>query len=216
MPLPDSPLVVNGDCNCGAIRYKIQIPELQSRPLHPSSDDSSGPLQPPMVAIDHCNDCRRATGAFLPLWILTPISMVTASLVLRSTGSLDPDASKRKAGATEQRGAWLPAKTVFEPGPTSADSFLTFYESSEGRRRTFCGRCGTSLAYAIFPMLEGWPDMLDIVLGTIDRQDLENDGLAPERHLWWECGIPWVQRLSDGGAEALPKYPIYKINEFVE
>ena len=206
MPLPDTPFVVSGGCNCGAIRYKVEIPELQERPLHPSSDKISGPLRLPMVAIDHCNDCRRATGAFLPLWILTPIAMVTASLVVHSG----------EAGAAEQKGPWIPAESVFEPGPASANSFLTFYESSRGRRRSFCNRCGTNLAYAVFPMPEGWPKVLDIVLGSIDRQDLERDSLAPERHMWWDYGIPWIQKLADGRAEALPKHPTFKINQFVD
>ena len=144
--------------------------------------------------------------------------MVAASLVARSKASLNPDASKRKynAGITEQHGDWMPAADIFEPGPASADSFLTFYESSEGRRRSFCGRCGTNLAYTIFPILEGWPVILDIVLGTIDRQDLEDEALAPERQLWWKSGIPWVQQLSVGGYAMAPKHPVYKINEFVE
>lgn len=105
----------------------------------------------------------------------------------RSQSSLDSDASKRTTSAThaETRGPWLSAKEVFLPGSDSTrDSFLTFYESLEGRRRSFGGRCGTSLAFAIFPVMEGWPEMLDIVLGTVDRENLEGNALVPERQLW--------------------------------
>ena len=70
------------------------------------------------------------------------------------------------------------------------------------------------VAYAALPMPDGWPDMLDIVLGTVDREDLERDSLAPERQLWWDRGIHWVQNFSESGAVALPKHPNYKINEF--
>ncbi|KAI4151788.1 MAG: hypothetical protein LQ340_003296 [Diploschistes diacapsis] len=143
--------------------------------------------------------------------------MVTASLVARSTATLDSDASKRDQGdAEEARGPWLPADTVFQPGPASADSFLSFYASSVGRRRSFCGRCGTSLAYAAFPMPSGWPDMLDIVLGTIDRHDLDSEALAPERQLWWDYGISWAKSLTAQGIGSLPRHKNYKMNEVAD
>ncbi|TVY31856.1 hypothetical protein LOCC1_G008950 [Lachnellula occidentalis] len=217
MPLPPHKFVVKGGCNCGAIRYKISIPEIEHRPLHPSSTSSST-VHLPFIAIDHCNDCRRATGAILPLWICSPISMITSSVILRSTTSLPTEASQRKAGPDdhEPRTAWLPAEEVFTPGPVSSNSFLTFFESSENRRRSFCGRCGTHLAYAALPMPEGWPDMLDIVLGSVDREDLDGEALRPDRQLWWECGIGWVKDLTLRGMEELPRHPDYRIDELVE
>ena len=194
MPLPDSHLIVNGGCNCGAVRYKIEIPGIKERPLHPLADAVSGPVCLPFAYSDHCNDCRRATGALLPHWICTPIKMVSTSLVLRSSAHLHPEASERKAGEAELRGPWLSAADVFEPpGPASVDSFLTFYQSSEGCRRSFCGRCGTMLAYTIFPMPEGWLDTLDIALGTVDRQDLEQ-------------GMLWRRKGSFGIVWAFPGY----------
>lgn len=216
MPLPANSVLITGGCNCGAIRYKIDIPAEKDRLIHPTSDSSST-VRLPFIAIDHCNDCRRATGSILPLWMCTPESMVTASLIRRSTSSLNSDASKRGAeDEQEARGPWLSACEIFRPGTVSEDSFLTFYESSEGRRRSFCGRCGTNIAYTIFPMLEGWPEMLDVVLGTADRECLENNDLSPERHLWWDCGTEWVQKFSVEGAGKLPIHPVYKINEFVD
>ena len=215
MPLPSHALAVNGGCSCGAIRYKIEIPNLEERPMHPISDPSK-PVHLPFIVLDHCNDCRRATGAILPAWLCTPISMITASLVIRSTSKLNADASKRSQQMEEIRGAWLPGKAIFEPGEANRDSFLTFYESSEGRRRTFCGRCGTNLSYAMFPTMEGWPDMLDMVHGTIDRDCLQTEALAPERQLWWDYGVNWVQKLSAGGVDSLPKHPNYKMNELID
>ena len=58
--------------------------------------------------------------------------------------------------------------------------------------------------------------MLDIVLGTVDRQELDADTLAPERQLWWDCGIDWIKRLTTEGAGILPRHPIYKVNEVVD
>ena len=65
------------------------------------------------------------------------------------------------------------------------------------------------------PMVEGFPDIFDTILGTIDREDLEKEWMAPDRHCWWEKGIPWVQELATGGLE-LPKHPTFKVNEFIE
>ena len=178
MPLNDDALTVEGGCNCGAIRFKIDIPAVSERPLHFSggSEQHEAPVRLPMIVIDHCNDCRRATGSILPFWICTPIAMLSASCVMRSSAGHRPSA---QTTSTNQK--WIPAKDIFEPCIASEETFITFYESSEGRRRSFCGRCGTNLAYSIFPTPEGWPEMLDIVLGTIDREYLEKDNLAPER-----------------------------------
>ena len=46
--------------------------------------------------------------------------------------------------------------------------------------------------------------MLDVYLGTVDRRDLEREGLVPERHVGGEFGIGWVRRLFGGG---LPRHP---------
>jgi hypothetical protein len=206
MPLPPHKLTIKGGCNCGAIKYEVSIPEIPQRPLHPSSS-ASDTVRLPFIATDHCNDCRRALGTTLPMWICSPISMVTASVVLRSKASLPADASKRNTGISEPRTPWLPAHSIFTPGPISSDSFLTFFESSENRRRSFCGRCGTNISYAALPMPEGWPDMLDIVLGTVERGDLSGEALRPERQLWWDYGIGWVKELTVRGVGGVPRHP---------
>ena len=38
-------------------------------------------------------------------------------------------------------------------------------------------------------MPEGWPEMLDILMGTIDREDLVKQNLRLEIHFLWEKGI---------------------------
>ena len=58
--------------------------------------------------------------------------------------------------------------------------------------------------------------MLDIIQGTVDRQDLDGEALAPERHLWWDCGIDWVRKLASEGSGHLPKHPIDNVNELVD
>lgn len=64
-------------------------------------------------------------------------------------------------------------------------------------------------------MPEGWPEMLDILLGTIDREDLERAELRPERHVWWEKGIDWVRALFSEGDGKMPKHPLAKLTDVV-
>lgn len=64
-------------------------------------------------------------------------------------------------------------------------------------------------------MPEGWPEMLDILMGTIDREDLERAELRPERHVWWEKGIDWVKKLFSGGDGEMPKHPLAKLTDVV-
>ncbi len=224
MPLPDDPIAVHGGCNCGAIRYRADIPALAQRPLHPSHArmSKSDPCRLPMIVIDHCNDCRRATGAVLPLWLCTPLAFITASFVLRSplhspqtqdSGTKEMQIPK-KLDEQEERTPWLPASETFSRN-SKYDTYLSMYESSPLRTRFFCSRCGTSLAYAVVPIPEGWVDMLDLVLGSVDREDLETKALAPERHLWWDCGISWVHEASSGYGN-LVKHPLWDLNEIVK
>lgn len=209
MPLPKGPLVVNGGCNCGAVRYKINIPELLQRPVQLFSEISgpSSEVWLPMVAVDHCNDCRRATRNLLTLWICTATAFVTASLIL----CMDP--AKREGGPLEPRGLLSLASEIFAPGLASSNSFLSFYRSSELWTRSSCGRCGTYLANSVSPMPEGWPDMLDILFGTVDREDLEGDALVSERQVWWDCGIAWIKQLSTAGAGDLPIHATIDVSQ---
>lgn len=213
MPLPDAALTINGGCNCGAIRYRVAIPPLADRPLHPLSPAGS-PVSLPFLAIDHCNDCRRATGSILPAWLCAPIDICSVSLVPASKSTLAPKAASRQDQPDEQHGAWNLASEIFTPTSTSIDHFLTNYESSNNRWRWFCGRCGTNIAYtAVMP--EGFPDMLDITLGSIQRDHLDSQALIPERHLWWDYGIEWVRKLATEGMGGLPIHPDYRLGDTV-
>lgn len=203
--LPDHPLVLHGGCNCRAIRYKVQVPARPERPLNPFSD---GQVPFPMVATDHCNDCRRATGSILPTWICVPTSMMSCQLQPVSP-------TDHEAAVPPDSSPWIPAVELFKPGPNEDSYHLKFYQSSSAITRTFCGRCGTNLTYFIgHGMGEGFPEIFDVILGTLDREDLEQEWMAPDRHCWWSCGIKWVQELSNGG-KVLPVHPSFKVNEIV-
>ena len=158
-----------------------------------------------MVATDHCNDCRRATGSILPTWMCVPVALMSISL--RSAHDI--------ATETENNGPWIPSMEALRPGPANSSSHLEFYVSSPSRTRTFCGNCGTNLTYSINPMIEGFPDIFDVVLGTFDKEYLKQDWMAPDRHCWWSCGTKWIKKLSGGGVER-PRHPGMNLCDFVE
>ena len=71
--------------------------------------------------------------------------------------------------------------------------------------------------------LETLPQTLDMMMGTLDREDIIREGVRVERQLWWDQGIEWVRRLVEEGGlgakgqgERLPRHPIWDVREFVE
>ncbi|KAF2485568.1 hypothetical protein BDY17DRAFT_107251 [Neohortaea acidophila] len=157
----------------------------------------------PFVCTDHCNDCRRATGALLPFWLLCPTDMISISLVQKSSELEDG----RLDTSRVPRGPWISALDVFLAKGPVEDTYLSFFASSPDRRRSFCQRCGTMFAFCAFPT----PDfikfpMLDLLLGTIDRYILEERFLSPERQLHWQTGIDWIREFSKDGLEGVPVY----------
>lgn len=166
-----------------------------------------------MIAIDLCNDCRRATGSVLPIWICCPIEYILVSVKGNPLEVVDGDLvgsgdekDENDNKEVDSKETWVPATSIFLPSnpsnPSSpqASSPLGTYTSSSNRTRHWCPKCGTHLAYRVHPMPDEWPEMLDILLGTIDREDLELDeNMIPERVVWDECALDWVKDLVVGG-----------------
>ncbi|EGU89193.1 hypothetical protein FOXB_00287 [Fusarium oxysporum f. sp. conglutinans Fo5176] len=87
MPLPNEPVKVTGGCSCGAVRYRINVPALEDRPLNPFAPPAFG-IKLPGAITCHCNDCRRSTGSFLATGILDiPAPMLTVSAMSPSSES---------------------------------------------------------------------------------------------------------------------------------
>lgn len=58
--------------------------------------------------------------------------------------------------------------------------------------------------------------MMDVLMGTIDREDLEREeGVRPERQLWWDMGIGWIRELFSKGDGGMPKHPLAKLTDVV-
>ena len=136
----------------------------------------------------------------------------TVRVMLRSTAEPLPESGAFSVGDEESQ--WIPATDIFDfKSQTLLDGsvYLTFYKSSPQRTRWFCSRCGTPIGYTIdkgvIPEEWGWPIMLDLWLGTVDREILEQDYLMPERMLWCEKGIAWVRKLSREGL-GVPEHPL--------
>lgn len=223
MPFPREPFKIHGGCNCRSIRYSVNVPAFSDRPktvyCNPGADIPAD-ARIPAVYVDHCNDCRRATSSVLPTWLVAETLTVTVSCMpveaLPPLGKVDISDDKRQ---------WRSAEKLLHddgeavlPGTT-----LSRYVSSEGRNRWFCRNCGTPICYSIWesaiPKDWGWPKMLDICLGTVDREDIEKEYMRPERQLWCAKGVPWIRELASQGirlnGRPIPQHPLTKIDKLV-
>ena len=77
--------------------------------------------------------------------------------------------------------------------------------------RSFCGKCGTNLSYVCESRDEF--KTVDIVLGSLEKESLEVEGVRPDRHFYWDSGVEWVKdwvREGDGvlgDSGNLPRHP---------
>jgi hypothetical protein len=151
--------------------------------------------------------------------------MCTISLLQSSKATLSPKASLRTADQKDveekQRSSYLPASDILTATTTGIetsadqDNFLSTYESSPNRWRWFCGRCGTNIAYTIVMPAGISKSLMDITLGSVDREYLEKEALVPERHLWWDYGVDWIRKLGTEGYGELPIHADYRVGETV-
>ncbi|KAJ8066069.1 hypothetical protein OCU04_005161 [Sclerotinia nivalis] len=250
MPLPSTPLTIHGGCNCRTLHYRLQIPQVSERPLYPYcckaqsasqsesksgdeyKDESGEEVRLPMIAIDLCNDCRRATGSILPIWICCPMDYIWLCVSdgdsyqevgageVKGHGDVSEERGDKGGNESEEKNrkeTWVKATSVFlpsnpsDPASPQPPSSLGTYSSSTLRTRYWCNKCGTHLAYRVHPMPAGWPEMLDILLGTIDREDLEMEDpetgiyvMVPERVVWDDCAVNWTRGLLGGDCRRLP------------
>jgi hypothetical protein len=212
--LPPTSMNLTGGCLCRAIRYKINIPEILSRPLHPtaapipmpmpSGTVESKPTRLPLIELDHCTSCRLAAGSIIQSWVVCPLSWVEWHLVSKHAPQ-DEEPIPNAPPPRPKEEDYSPYSTIqiTTPSPSVLKStFLSIFTSSENVHRAFCSRCGTSLTYYYGGPKPGWtlPEKnFNVALGTLDEECLEMEGIRPERHGWWTDGIGWVKRLVRGG-----------------
>jgi hypothetical protein len=170
--LPPEPVSLTGGCFCSAVRYTIAVPALASRDFFPhpvaTHHGASNDARLPLVTLDHCQDCRRATGTVVQSWFICPRRWVRFALQPR-----DDDREPSYADPFSPTEAVdCPADDVVAP---SADllrrSYLACYNSSPDVGRCFCSRCGTTLTYAFTgPLNSKTPPLVDLALGTLDAE----------------------------------------------
>ncbi|KAF4468579.1 hypothetical protein FALBO_4528 [Fusarium albosuccineum] len=215
MPFPDEAVTVTGGCSCGAVRYRIAIPKLEDRPLHPMTPPSLG-FRLPSAITCHCNDCRRATGSFLATGVLDiPSPMLTVSAISPSSESTivsgrildvladDYDAQK----ADEDRPPYVPAMDILRADKESK-TWLRFFHSTKcgpDLSRSFCARCGTQLCFHFklaaeycfeAKLPDDWQDFFHLYHGSLDREFLEKDWFAPHSEVNFKYGTPFTKSAS--------------------
>jgi hypothetical protein len=92
-----------------------------------------------------------------------------------------------------------PVRTRYVEWLTGRET-ITEYESTPGKFRAFCGRCGSP----VYSRLVADPEILRIRIGTLDG-DPERRAFA---HFWVSAKAPWFE-ITDG----LPQYPEGKLTE---
>jgi hypothetical protein len=98
--------------------------------------------------------------------------------------------------------------------PSTETGWLSSYRSSPSVTRTFCARCGTNLFSMMQPMPAGWPSMLNVLLGSVDREDLESQWMKPDRHVFWDDSIGWVKGMCS--EDGMVRHPQANLNDTVK
>ncbi|KAH9209942.1 Mss4-like protein [Leptodontidium sp. 2 PMI_412] len=200
-PLPADGITLHGGCDCSGVQYKIDIPSLSSRPIAFIDEKTGEESRYPQSFLDHCNKCRRVSGAIIQAWLTVPQDWVEWTQMQNS--------GKPITGSTQDL-IQLPKDG--EP----ASMAVTNYVSSPGIVRSFCGRCGTNLSFVNLERDmggDGKVATVDIVLGSLDGESFDAEGVRPDRHLYWDSGVGWVMRLvteGDGGLSEggnVPRHP---------
>ena len=70
---------------------------------------------------------------------------------------------------------------------------LVPYESSPGKHRCFCKKCGSH----VFARIDSRPEIILIRAGSLD----DDPGVRPQAHIWVKAKAPWHEILDD-----IPQY----------
>ena len=105
---------------------------------------------------------------------------------LKSVSNCHCSQCRKASGASFGTGATIPAASFrFVAG----EDLLKQWESSPGKRRCFCGQCGSQ----ILKRNDAHPESIRLRLGTLDT----DPGIKPARHIYVGSKAPWVD-ITDG------------------
>jgi hypothetical protein len=123
--------------------------------------------------------CLCGTVRFALTGKLGPVAYCHCTTCQRANGS----AFAANAPARARYVTWLGGREA-----------ITEYESSPGKFRAFCSRCGSP----VYSRRDAEPDLFRIRLGTLEG----DPGRRPWAHFWVASKAPWFE-IADG----LPQYP---------
>ncbi len=119
--------------------------------------------------------------------LIMPGSCLCGAIRFTATGPSNWCAHCHCSRCRKNHGAGYVTWVGIEAGQVEIDDeedHLSWYESSEGARRGFCNRCGTSM----FFRSQRWPGELHITLaafdGAIDRK--------PQAHAFYDTHVDWM------------------------
>ncbi|KAH8646288.1 hypothetical protein BX600DRAFT_444091 [Xylariales sp. PMI_506] len=210
MPFPSEPITLRGGCQCGAVRWRMALPERSERARHvyftPGSEAADVRL--PSAVVCHCDSCRLAVGSIGAYGLTTDMATLELSVLPRTT---IPNTSNR---SDETRPApYISSLELIDEKDTADISglWLAHYESSPGRNRWFCGRCGSQLgmsaAKAALPPMFLSPRIMNLWGASMDRDLLEKEWARPDHIMQCATAIPWVRRYVQGGAKEAEEHP---------
>ena len=200
--LPKEAFTLTGGCFCGACRYTVAVPALEDRPVHPTakptpiSATESVKTRIPVIDLDHCNNCRRTSGAIIQCWFICPADWVKWELQTTS-GDTNTFSTADAVG----------------PEPKDTSTHLKRFQATDRATRSFCGNCGTNLTYYSHKRY-GPEAVVDITVGSLDQESLEI--AKPDRHGWWDFGTGWIQDLLTKGNGWLVKHSTGDMSQVVE
>jgi hypothetical protein len=199
--LPKEALTLTGGCFCGACRYTIAVPALEDRPIYPPAAPT--PISPtetvktrvPIIDLDHCQMCRRVSGAIVQCWFICPTDWI-----------------KWELRTTDDNTVSISCEDGVGPTAKEGDFHLKRFAATDRATRSFCGKCGTNLTY--MNRRTDRAPIIDITVGSLDQESFE---LAkPDRHGWWEFGTGWVKDLLTKGNTWLIKHYTGDVSKVVE
>jgi hypothetical protein len=143
-----------------------------------------------------------------------------------------PTTESEVVASDKDRPPYVPAVDVLTPGVEgSKNTWLHFFHSfmcNEHLSRSFCGRCGSPVSVhyrptkefmgPMFVQPEGWTDVVDIFLGSVDKHILNKEDWLEVRHeVNLECAVDWAKkRMLSGSVPGTTFHKEFVIGEKVE
>ncbi|KAL2147367.1 hypothetical protein VTI28DRAFT_9831 [Corynascus sepedonium] len=140
-----------------------------------------------------CQTCRLASGFEIQTWAFIPRRNIFLVSQPSSPGTSSSSSKDEKKGEKE------PTATPLDFTTLPRDTLLRQYESSPGRIRDFCGRCGAT----VFWHDTFRPDLIDVSVGLLssaaDRGKNGDGGARAQGWLeWWTGRVSFFEEAGKG------------------